>query len=597
MLESRPKAAGFTAAGQLLNPTAEQPLNPGAEQRRVLTLRALATQGRSEDYENITEAFSIPQDINTIAPPGSCQGKKAGIIGGGLAGLSAAFELRKAGFDITIFEADPERIGGRVFTYYFDSEKKLYGELGAMRLPVSHETVWHYIDLFGLDTRPFIQTNPAALIYLHGKRVRNDPWGENVRRHIYPTYDLTPNEYAQSWQQLGYLGIEATVMKAPPLFRKEILEVLPLYSQWANYWDSLSTRQAMERQGLSQGAINLLSSLFPIAGAFLSNSYIDLVQEYYPANFVYMYEIPGGMAKLPYAFYDSLSGRAEGKYCGGLPAGLLGNVAWKGGCAVKGIYLNTVDNAVTLAYNQKGTYGTLYGNFDYVVCTVPFSVLRVFDIKPSFTSLKMQAIREVTYSPAHKTVFRCARRFWEEQGIYGGGSYTDLPVSMLWYPSSSPGGTSYAAGANTGISGVYGGNMNPGSMNPGGGGGSEGVLLAYNFNMDAVRVGNLPDEARFTILKREIEEVHGLTPGWLDPVMAEFKTQFWNRDPFYRGTFCYFTPQQKNLFSYAMTQPEYGSRVFFAGEHISPLHRWMQGALKSGMEAANAVAWAATRGI
>ena len=562
MLESCPKAAGSAAAGQLLNPTAEQPLNPGAEQRRVLTLRALATQGRPEDYQNITEAFSVPQDINTIAPPGSCQGKKAGIIGGGLAGLSAAFELRKAGFDITIFEADPERIGGRVFTYYFDSEKKLYGELGAMRLPVSHETVWHYIDLFSLDTRPFIQTNPAALIYLHGKRVRNDPWGENVN--------------------MVMVDVD-----------REILEVLPHYSQWTKYWDSISTGQAMEQQGLSRGAINLLSSLFPIAGAFLSNSYIDLVQEYYPANFVYMYEIPGGMAKLPYAFYDSFFGRASGKYCGGL----YGDVAWKGGCAVKGIYLNTGNNAVTLAYNQKGTYGTLYGNFDYVVCTVPFSVLRVFDIKPSFTSLKMQAIREVTYSPAHKTVFRCARRFWEEQGIYGGGSYTDLPVSMLWYPSSDIGGTSYASGGNAGVPGVYGGNINSGNMSSGGGGASEGVLLAYNFNMDAVRIGNLPDDARFTILKREIEEVHGLAPGWLDPVMTEFKTQFWNTDPFYRGTFCYFTPRQKNLFSYAMTLPEYGSRVFFAGEHISPVHRWMQGALKSGMEAANAVAWAATRGI
>jgi monoamine oxidase len=51
------------------------------------------------------------------------------------------------------------------------------------------------------------------------------------------------------------------------------------------------------------------------------------------------------------------------------------------------------------------------------------------------------------------------------------------------------------------------------------------------------------------------------------------------------------TPEQKRLFSYACTQPEYDGRVFFAGEHISAKHRWMQGALKSGMEAANALAW------
>jgi monoamine oxidase len=44
-----------------------------------------------------------------------------------------------------------------------------------------------------------------------------------------------------------------------------------------------------------------------------------------------------------------------------------------------------------------------------------------------------------------------------------------------------------------------------------------------------------------------------------------------------------------------MTKPEYGGRVFFAGEHISALHRWMQGALQTGMQAACDLAKAAGR--
>lgn len=565
----------------------DQPLNPNAQQRQTMALHALIRSSHPEDYSNIKAVFSPPPDINTIAPPGSCSGKRVGIIGGGLAGMAAAYELRKAGFDITIFEANSERIGGRVYTYYFDNEKRLYGEFGPMRIPVGHETVWHYIDLFGLDTRPFIQINPAALIYLHGIRVRNDPDGENVKRYIYPTYALSPWEYNYSWQQLGYYGIEATVLQAPPQVRKEILEVLPAYSPQTLCWDALSTRQALEQRGLSQGAVNLLSNLFPIGGEFLYNNYIDFVQEYFPANFFYMYEISGGMAKLPYAFHNSFSSPSPGKYYSSIPANLLGNVAWKSGCAVSGIYMSQSNRSVTLGYTQKGSYGTSYSHFDYIVCAIPFSVLRVLDIQPLFTSAKMQSIKEVTYSPAHKTLFGCNRRFWEEQGIYGGGSYTDLPATTIWYPSSNLKGASYAARTNKeDENGQYSSLMEKAR--------SDGVLLAsYNFNMDAVRIGNLPGEARFEKLKRNVEEVHGLTPGWLDPVVTEYKTQFWDRDPLFRGTFCYFTPEQKKLFSWTMAKPEYGNRVFFAGEHISAVHRWQQGALKTGMEAANAVAAAA----
>jgi monoamine oxidase len=564
-----------------------QPLNPNGYQRRALAINALARSGHPEDYSYIASALYPPPDITTIVPPGRCKGMTVGIIGGGLAGMAAAFELRKAGFDITVFEANAQRLGGRVYTYYFDSEKTLYGELGAMRLPVIHETVWHYIDLFGLDTRPFIQVDPNAFIYLNGVRVRNDPAGVNVRNNIYPTYDLEPWEYDHSWQQLGYLGIEAPVLNAPPQIRQEILQVLPRYSPYTLYWDALDIRRAMEQQGLSRGAISMLSNLFPIGGRFLYNNYIDFVQEYYPADFTYLYEISGGMVKLPEAFFRSFASSDPGVYYAGVPADCLGNVRWRSGTTVTGIYQQEPGGQVTLAHmptklwgsRTYGRYirpaggagcngeGISFSRFDYVVCAIPFSVLRVLDIHPLFSQLKMQSIREVTYSPAQKTAFRCRRRFWEEQGIYGGGSYTDLPINTIWYPSS-------------------------------GSGRQNGVLLAsYSFNMDALRISDLPDGTRVDKIQRDVEKVHGLQEGFLDPIVIDSVTQFWDRDPLYRGTFCYFTPQQKKLFSWDMTQPEYGGRVFFAGEHISAVHRWQQGALRSGMDAANAIAAAARKRI
>jgi len=99
----------------------------------------------------------------------------------------------------------------------------------------------------------------------------------------------------------------------------------------------------------------------------------------------------------------------------------------------------------------------------------------------------------------------------------------------------------------------------------------------------------MKEDERFEKIKQNVEEVHGLPKGTLDSIVTGTKTQVWNDDPLFRGAFCYFTPEQKKMFSWEMTLPEYNNSVFFAGEHVSALHRWMQGALQSGMEAANAL--------
>ncbi|HEX2927173.1 MAG TPA: amine oxidase, partial [Ruminiclostridium sp.] len=146
-----------------------------------------------------------------------------------------------------------------------------------MRIPVNHETVWHYINLFGLETIPWIQTDPNTFIYLHQIRVRNDPMGENVMKDIYPTYGLTAWEAATPWQELGYYGIEAPILEAPPAVRSEILQVKPEYSRQLLFWDSNNTRQMFQSRRLSQEAINFLTNLFPIGGEFLYNNYVDFV--------------------------------------------------------------------------------------------------------------------------------------------------------------------------------------------------------------------------------------------------------------------------------------------------------------------------------
>ncbi|WP_309740886.1 FAD-dependent oxidoreductase, partial [Chamaesiphon sp. OTE_20_metabat_361] len=78
------------------------------------------------------------------------QPKKITILGAGIAGLVAAYELEKLGHQVELLEGS-SRIGGRVWTHRFGSGSDApYGELGAMRIPKTHQHTLHYVHELGL---------------------------------------------------------------------------------------------------------------------------------------------------------------------------------------------------------------------------------------------------------------------------------------------------------------------------------------------------------------------------------------------------------------------------------------------------------------
>lgn len=549
--------------------TPNQPDNPSDSDRFNLLKYALVQRGWPEDIYTILKHMAPPPPITEYADPGSFHGVRVGVIGGGLAGLSSAYELRKLGFDVTIFDALEDRVGGRIYTYYFDNQPNLYHEFGPMRIPVSHETVWHYLKQFGLPTKPFIQYDPNGYAYLKGVRVRNDRNGRNVMQYIYPKYSLKPWEQQTSWEQLLNIGLDNHLLNATTQERAEILEVKKSYSQKTMEWIDRANISMMESGGLSQEAIDLVTNFIPLLKGNLNNSFIDFIQENYPANLDYLYEIPGGMVKFPLAFYNSF---CNDKPYNEIPASRTGTVVYKKGCWVKGIHLHDDGKKVKLSYQILQAREKAEEEFDYIVCTIPFSTLRNVDINPLFSNIKMRAITEVNYTPSQKSLMLCRERFWERDGIVGGASLTDLPIGSIWFPSDHS---------------IYVNNPGVGDLKnlpwkqPG------VIIGSFNFGLDTTRLTNQPEGKIFEEVKREIEAVQGLAPGYMDYNAAGFKTVNWNQEPTFRGAISFFTPQQKKLFAYGMTIPEYNGRVFFAGEHISAVHRWMQGALQTGMQAAN----------
>lgn len=481
---------------------------------------------------------------------------KVGIIGAGVAGLTAAFELRKSGIDITVFEAT-HRVGGRVYTHYFDREKELYGELGAMRVPKSHKYTMHYINKFKLDIEDFPQSSPETFIYVRGVRVRNDIDGLAVSEYIYPLFNMTETEKRIRWFDLiDYVG-KFPIYMMPEDVRPQIVQTKENYSHFIDYWDCVSTKKAMRILGLSFGAIDMLSSIVPTVFPFWYDSHIEVLNEYYTGAFRDLIRIKGGFSLLPEAFYNSLVSKNPIEY-GDIDSDTLSEVRFKFSRPVRGIQYDE-RGFVVLETSDNNFENIECESFDYIVCAIPFSCLRNISVFPPFSQIKHQAIREVNYTESQKTLLLCNRRFWQDQGIDGGGSLTDLPISSIWYPKHG----------ETEEKAVF--------------------LASYNLNKDARRLGTQSLEVRIEMIKRQVEAVHGLPHGYLDDIVEDYVSISWGNEPYELGCFFYFQPEQKKLFSKSMTTPEYDERVFFSGEHISNYHGWQNGAFETGLKAAEEI--------
>jgi monoamine oxidase len=553
--------------------------NPTDEQRHQLFKYILSEEDRMEDYENIIQLLSPPPEITTICPPGCGKGSNVAVIGAGQAGLSSAFELRKTGCNVTIFEAS-NRIGGRMFTYYFDKNKKYYGDLGAMRISPSHETTWHYINLFGVNTIPFVSRNVDSLFYVRNGRARNDPEGISVARNIYPRFNLTEEERNTPWQKLSGRVYDKFFKTLTTEQRKELIEIKPSYSDEIALRDNLNYRQAYESTGLSQDAIAMLAYLSTFDAAFFNLSLVEILQEVYTADFAFTYTMDGGMSTLPNAFYNALNDNLPNAY-GNINKRDLGKVNFRMESAIDGIYKLSNEENITLEVRDTTNNQISFEKFDYVVCAIPFTSLRRVAIHPQFSVIKMQAIRELNFEAAQKTFLFLKDRFWEKgsetQRIVGGTSSTDLPLISISYPSD------HAMQVR--------GQFNRWTLKPNASPNEPGVLLAsYNLAYDAVRLGNENCSLRIMDVKRQTEEVHGLPRGYLDQKIISWASLYWNEVPYIWTGVCLSKPQDKILFSYNVTQPEMNERVFFAGEHISQKHGWQQGALRTGMIAANEIA-------
>lgn len=444
--------------------------------------------------------------------------KKVVIVGAGMAGLVAADLLLKAGHQPVLLEAQ-HRVGGRIYTVREPFSPGLYGEAGAMRLPQSHVLTMAYVEKFGLKYFPFTLSNPQAYCHLRGVKRR---WAEANAHPERLGFEVAPYEQGKSAAALWEAALRPFAQKIEQGGNAAWEEIYTQYDQY-------SVREFLEEvQSWSEGMIEMFGLLFN-QEAMMNSSFLELLREEVGGFYTNLVQLEGGMEQLPLAFLPWLKEHIR--------------------FGAKMIALDQSPDRVTIHYRTLAGLHQITG--DYAILTVPFPVLRHVEALQPFSFAKQRAIRQLHYDASAKIFLQFRRRFWEEdEGIYGGGTVTDLAIRNVFYPEH---------GRETG----------------------RGVLLAsYTWAEDAQRWGSLSERDRQEQALENLAQIH-------PQATEEFEvgaSKMWHDDEFAGGAFALFDPGQQTLLHEHIIAPE--GRIHFAGEHASLAHAWIQGAIESGLRAA-----------
>jgi monoamine oxidase len=511
--------------------------------RRDLLSLIGAVSGSAAMYHAMT-SLGFASDSPYSGPiklEGNPKGASVLILGAGLAGMTAALELRKAGYNVRILEFN-SRAGGRNWTLrggdsftelggarqICEFEQGLYINPGPWRIPYHHRAILDYCRRLGVALEPFVQLNHNAFLHAAGafggvpQRIRD----------IKTDFQGQVSELLAKAAQQGKLD-EAVSKEDREILMQALRSWGALDSNYAYKANLISADlRGYARQpggGLGAGPVpgepvNLSDILKSRLWRYLQNFALHTFQST-------MFQPVGGM---------DMIGKAFAREVGDL-------IRYD----AKVTRIQQDDHGVIVTYTDlKAPAMPKQARADWCICTIPLSILS--QIAMDVSGRMKAAIDAVPYTPSVKIGLQFKRRFWEEdEAIYGGISYTDLPIRQIAYP-------------NTGFNGS-----------------GRGVLLgAYLFDgRDAYEFTSMPPAER---VARAVELGARLHP--------QYRTEYengiavaWHRVPFALGCSGNWTDKARAQHYDNLCQID--GRIVLAGEHASYIPAWQEGAILSSLDA------------
>lgn len=516
-------------------------LNSGVSRRDLLKLVGMAA-GASTMYQAMSSLGHAGE--STFKGPVDLSGTPAGasvlILGAGIAGMSAAYELRNAGYKVQVLEYNA-RAGGRNWTLrggdtytelggatqHCEFDKDLYINPGPWRIPYHHAGMMHYAKTLKVPLEPFFQVNYNA--YLHsasafnGKPQRFREIKADYQGHIAELLAKATNQNA----------LDASISKED---REMLLESLRGWGALNRDFTYTASGASSDRRGFTKdpgGGLSarpvhsepiklkdiLKSELW--AGISVADAYDFQTSLFQPV---------GGMGRI---------GEAFGRELGPL-------IRYN----AKVVDIKQDERGVTATFLDRANGDAKQtARADWCLCTIPLPVLAQIPMNVGATLAA--AIAAVPYASAIKAGLQFKRRFWEEDDkIYGGITYTDLPITNIGYPQ-------------------YGFQS-----------GGKGVLLgAYIWGLNAMEFTALSPQERVQKVVEYGSQIHPQYTKEFDNGVAVA----WHRSPFTMGCFGMWSDESRAKHYDNLCQVD--GRIALAGEHASFLGGWQEGAVTSSMDA------------
>ena len=491
--------------------------------------------------ETLGLAVPTPAGAERFALPGaSGNGRSVVILGAGIAGLVSAYELKRAGYRVTVLEAR-DRIGGRSWTIRGGDrivqngrpdqiatfDPGLYFNSGPARIPSTHRVILGYARRFGVQMETFVNSNRNAGWDFGGKVYPE-------RRRVEDMRGLMAELLAKAIDQHA---LDGQVPKDELAAVRQLLVPYGSLDAKGRYAPNGSSGYAVEGGAYTVKPVPLA----PLSFADLAPSRAIGLPYFFEHIWdmqATMLQPTGGMDRIAHAIYDQVR-----------PLVRLSSPVSA---------IRRIGDRVRIEHGP----GKQAAEADYCVCTLPLTTLK--RVGRDFSPQKEAAILAAPgYQHSVKLAFE-APRFWEtDDNIFGGLAWTDRLNENVIYPS-------------------------------GGFGAAKGVLVgAYcagwtrQENPDAF--SNLSHEQRIKISRDSVEALH---PG-RSHLLSKPVTVAWGLTPWSEGVQARWPGGPGGLIPrppayFELIKPE--GPIVFAGEHLSYQPAWQEGAATSAHEALKLVA-------
>jgi monoamine oxidase len=419
--------------------------------------------------------------------------RKVIVVGAGLAGLGAAYELAQSGHEVTVLEAS-HRPGGRIWTLREPFADGLYAEAGAVNYGASFRLTDHYAKAFNLSVvHPKPPKKPLGMVeHIGGQRVEI-----TTKEPDWPV-DLTPAEKA-----LGLYGLFQKYLLPAPAEMGNPADPAWRLDRWTKY-DQMTLAGYLRSQGASNGAIKLMA-----ANAFFGYGWDEVSA---------LHRLVSDLALFPETdpdpprFFEGGSDRLSDAFARNLRERI-----WYRAPVTK---IRQEAGKVRVVFRHLGEEKSLEA--DHAVITAPVPALRKIEITPELPAARRQIIAQLEYAPVTRIFVQTRRRYWVDRG-FGGLSGTDLPIQFV---NEQPG---IRAEDQT-----------------------RGILECHMKGPEAERIGALDQDAQIAFAVENLEKLH---PGIKDHVEGGVSFS-WHTDPWIGGGYAWWKPTQLTGWMPELAKPE-----------------------------------------